>query len=53
MLHTLKNQEVTQKLLPRARKLYVGAQSNLCEMYKLFIQQYGQIQEKNHTSKSF
>ena len=29
-------------MLPIAQKLYVGAQSDLNEMYKSFIQQYGQ-----------
>ena len=45
-LLTVSNQEVTLKrlisMLPIAQKLYVGAQSGLCEMYKLFIQQRGQ-----------
>ena len=39
-------QEVTLKrlisMLRVAQKLYVRAKSDLCEMYKLFIQQYGQ-----------
>ena len=39
-------QEVTLKrlisMLPIAQKLYVGAKSDLCDMYKLFIQQCGQ-----------
>ena len=34
--------EVSKLMLPMAEKLYVEAQSDLCEMYKLFIQQYGQ-----------
>ena len=45
-LLTVSNQEVTLKrlinMLPIAQKLYVGAKSDLCEMYKLFIQQCGQ-----------
>ena len=44
-LLTVSNQEVTLKrlisMLRIARKLYVGTLSDLCEMYKLFIQQCG------------
>ena len=36
-------------MLPIAQKLYVGAQSDLCEMYKLFIQQCGQRYLLNKT----
>ena len=32
----------TDNMLPIAQKLYDGALSYLCEMYKLFIQQCGQ-----------
>ena len=45
ILQTEYYQDVTQKrmlgMLPRAQKLYVGAYlSDLCEMYRVFIQQY-------------
>ena len=44
-LLTVSNQEVTLKrlisMLQIAQKLFVGALSDLCEMYKLFIQQCG------------
>ena len=43
VLLTVSNQEVTLKrlisMLPIAQKLYIGALSDLCEIYKLFIQQ--------------
>ena len=46
ILRTVSNQEVTLKrlitMLPIAQNLYVGAQSDLCEMNNLFIQQCGQ-----------
>ena len=47
ILQTEYYQDVTQKrmlgMLPRAQKLYVWAHlSDLCEMYRLLIQQYSQ-----------
>ena len=55
ILQMLSNQEVTLNrlisLLWIAQKLYVGALSDLCEMYKLFIQQCGQgirLLDKKH-----
>ena len=68
ILQMVSNQEVTLKrlisMLPIAQKLYIGAQSDLCEMY---IQQCGPkesfslikkkqfllIQKTFHASKSF
>ena len=45
ILQAVSNQERTLErlisILWIAQKLYVGALSNLCEMYKLFIQQCG------------
>ena len=29
-------------MLPIAQKLYVGAYSDICEMFKMFTQQFGQ-----------
>ena len=46
ILQTVSNQEVTLErlisMLWIAQKLYVEAKSDLCEMYKLFIQQCDQ-----------
>ena len=50
ILQTVSNQVVTLKrqlsMLPIAQKLYVRTLSDICDMYKLFIQQYLLLDKK-------
>ena len=39
-------------MLPNAQKLFVGAQSDLCEMYKWFLQHYDKIPSFVYTGKN-